>query len=331
MIVIVSIIIAVVAAFYASLLPEFAMFSRASKAVPALASLTAKYQDSSKNLAMPQRAPVYFLSHGGPDVMYNKDHAVYSVLQDIGKEITQKVKPKAVVVFSAHWQAKQDLIHVNNAVETDLIYDFYGFPDYMYKVQYPNKGDPALASRIIDLLSSAGIKAQGVKRGLDHGVWAGFHVAFDPVENPLKVPLVQVSLYKSEDPDQHYRLGQAMAPLRDEGVVIIGAGMSVHNLRDMWDVMASDDPSRPLPYAVSFDNALKEAVEAPVHQRQMALASVCGRPDAKQAHPWMDHLMPVHVTAGAAGPDLGKQLWTLHEGNFAWAQYRYGDVPGEAS
>ena len=129
--------------------------------------------------------------------MFNDDHPVFPVLQDIGKEITQKVKPKAVVVFSAHWQAKPDLIQVNNAVENDLIYEFvapfsdrcivprdrsdpydsfYGFPDYMYKVQYPNKGDPGLASRIISLLSTAGIKAEGVKRGLDHGVWAGFHV-----------------------------------------------------------------------------------------------------------------------------------------------------------
>ncbi|KUI54212.1 Extradiol ring-cleavage dioxygenase [Cytospora mali] len=280
---------------------------------------------------MQARAPVYFFSHGGPDVMYKMDHPVFPVLQEIGKEITQKVKPKAVVVFSGHWQAKPNLIQVNNAADTDIIYDFYGFPDHMYKVQYPNKGDPALASHIIDLLSSAGIKAEGVQRGLDHGVWAGFYVAFDPVENPLNVPLVQVSLYKSEDPDQHYRLGQAVASLRDEGIVIIGAGMSVHNLRDMWDVMTSDDPSRPLPYAVSFDNALKEAVESPVEERQMKMASVCGRPDAKEAHPWMDHLMPVHVTAGAAGSDVGKQIWTLHEGSFAWAQYRFGEVLGEIS
>lgn len=200
----------------------------------------------------------------------------------------------------------------------------------MYKAKYPSKGNPQLASHIIDLLTSAGIKAQGVKRGLDHGVWAGFHVAFHPTENPLTVPLVQVSLYHSEDPDQHYRLGQAVASLRDEGVVIIGAGMSVHNLRDMRTMMMSDDPSRPLPYAVSFDNALKEAVEAPVEERQMRMAAVCGRPDAKQAHPWMDHLMPIHVTAGAAGSDVGKQLWTKQEGCFAWAQYRFGEVPGES-
>lgn len=323
-VVIISIAVALVAAFYASLLPELLLPSQVSKAAAALSSLRSKAGLPTTNVTMASRPPVYFFSHGGPDVMYNKEHAVYPVLQNIGKEITQKVRPKAVVVFSAHWQAKPDLIQVNNVVENDLIYDFYGFPDYMYEAKYPSKGDPALASIILNLLSSAGIKSEGVRRGLDHGVWAGFHVAFDPVENPLDVPLVQVSLFKSEDPDQHYRLGQAVASLRDEGVVIIGAGMSVHNLRDMWDVMTSDDPTRPLPYAVSFDNALKEAVEAPVERRQMMLAGVCGRSDAKQAHPWMDHLMPVHVAAGAAGLDVGEQIWTLQEGNFAWAQYRFG-------
>ncbi|KAJ0123502.1 hypothetical protein J7T55_011967 [Diaporthe amygdali] len=321
-----SIVVALAAAFYASLLPELPVPSQVAKAATALSNLSSRIKSSTTNVTMASRPPVYFFSHGGPDVMYNTEHAVYPVLQNIGKEITQKVKPKAVVVFSAHWQAKPDLVQVNNAVENDLIYDFYGFPDYMYEAKYPSKGDPELASHILDLLSSAGIKSEGVKRGLDHGVWAGFHVAFDPVENPLNVPLVQVSLFKSEDPDQHYRLGQAVASLRDEGVVIIGAGMSVHNLRDMWDVMTSDDPARPLPYAVSFDNALKDAAEAPVEQRQMLLAAVCGRPDAKQAHPWMDHLMPVHVVAGAAGLDVGQQIWTLQEGNFAWAQYRFGQV-----
>lgn len=201
----------------------------------------------------------------------------------------------------------------------------------MYKAQYPNQGDPQLAGHIIELLAAAGIRSEGVQRGLDHGVWSGFHVAFDPAENPLGVPLVQVSLFKSEDPDAHFRLGQAVAALRDEGVVIIGAGMSVHNLRDMWTVMSSDDPGRPLPYAVSFDEALRDAVQAPVAERQMRMATVCGRPDAKQAHPWMDHLMPVYVAAGAAGADVGKQLWTMQEGCFAWAQYRFGDVPGKSA
>ena len=106
--------------------------------------------------------------------------------------------------------------------------------------------------------------------------------AFDPEKNPLKVPLVQVSLFHSEDPDLHYRLGQAVSSLRDEGVVIIGAGMSVHNLRDMWKAMGSPAP---MPYSVSFDEALKEAVEAAPSERQTRMAEAARRPDAKQAHP----------------------------------------------
>ncbi|KAK0613137.1 Extradiol ring-cleavage dioxygenase, class III enzyme, subunit B [Bombardia bombarda] len=275
------------------------------------------------------RAPVYFFSHGGayqpqPDVQYKTEHPVYPVLQAIGKEITQKVKPKAVVVFSAHWQAEPNEIHLNNAVNTDLIYDFYGFPPEFYKATYPHRGDPALASRILALLASAGIPARGMKRGPDHGVFSGFHVAFHPTLNPLNVPLVQVSLYNNEDPDAHHRLGQAVAALRDDNIVIIGTGMTVHNLGDLRKTWG--DPT-PMPYAVSFDKALKEAVEADPKERQARMAEVARRPDARRAHPWMDHLMPVYIAAGAAGEDEGVQTWTLHEGAFAWAQYRFGDIP----
>ncbi|KAJ2969518.1 hypothetical protein NUW58_g9972 [Xylaria curta] len=259
---------------------------------------------------MSTKAPVYFMSHGGPSTMFDTEHPVYPVLQKIGQEITQKVKPKAIVVFSAHWEAGPRDIQVNTAVTNDLIYDYYGFPPEYYKVQYPNKGDPELASKVIGLLRDAGIEAEGVKRGLDHGVYVGFSVAFHPDKNPLNIPIVQVSQYKSPDVDQHYRLGQAVAALRDENIVIIGAGMSVHNLRDMRFMFNS---SQPLPYVVSFDEALKPAMEAPPSERQARLADVAKRPDARQAHPHFDHLMPAYITAGAAGEDTGKQLWTHHD------------------
>ncbi|KAK3500879.1 Extradiol ring-cleavage dioxygenase, class III enzyme, subunit B [Neurospora crassa] len=274
------------------------------------------------------RPPVYFFSHGGPDVQYNTKHPVYPVLQAIGKEIIQKVKPKAVVVFSAHWQATPSEIHLNNGDgPTDLIYDFYGFPDHFYKATFPATGSPQLAAKIQQLLTKAAIQSKGLKRGLDHGVFSGFNVAFPPnTDQAITVPLVQVSLFKSEDPDAHYRLGQAVEELRDEGVVIICTGMTVHNLRDMQFTWG--DP-RPLPYAVSFDNALKEAVEGDAEGRLDRMREVVKRGDARQAHPWMDHLMPIYVAAGAAGKDKGVQTWTLHEGSFAWAQYRFGDVPEE--
>ncbi|KAH8162065.1 hypothetical protein CIB48_g6179 [Xylaria polymorpha] len=259
---------------------------------------------------MAKKAPVYFMSHGGPTTMFDTEHPVYPVLQKIGQEITQKVKPKAIVVFSAHWEAGPRNIQVNTAVTNDLIYDYYGFPPDYYDVNYPHKGDPELASKVLGLLRDAGIEAEGVKRGLDHGVYVGFSVAFHPEKNPLNIPIVQVSQYKSQDVDQHYRLGQAVQALRDENIVVIGAGMSVHNLRDLRFAFNS---SQPLPYVVSFDEALKPAMEAPPSERQARLAEVAKRPDARQAHPHFDHLMPAYITAGAAGDDTGRQIWTYHE------------------
>ncbi|KAK4102692.1 LigB-domain-containing protein [Parathielavia hyrcaniae] len=306
----------------------FSSSSPLARKLPTLAQIKAysnlfrpAHQPSSSSMP---KAPVYFFSHGGPDVQYNKTHPVYPILQAIGKEITQKVKPKAVVVFSAHWQAEPNEIHLNDAEDTDLIYDFYGFPPEFYQATFPSKGSPALASHILTLLSASGIQARGLQRGLDHGVFSGFNVAFDPASNPLRCPLVQVSLFGSEDPDAHYRLGRAVAPLRDDNVVVIGTGMTAHNLRDMR--LAWGSPA-PIPYVVSFDEALREAVEADPGVRQERMAAVARRPDAKLAHPWADHLMPVYVAAGAAGEDKGVQTWTLHEGSFAWGQYRFGDVP----
>ncbi|KKK27160.1 aromatic ring-opening dioxygenase LigB subunit [Aspergillus rambellii] len=260
--------------------------------------------------------------------MYEVDHPAYKQLTKIGREITSKVQPRAVVVFSAHWQAGTDTIQVNTAEITDLIYDFYGFPSHYYKEKYPNVGSKEIATKVLDALGEAGIKAEGVKRGLDHGVWASFKCAFEPDSNPLNVPVVQVSLFKTEDPMQHYRLGQAVSKLRDENILIVVSGMAVHNLRDMQFTWGNP---RPLPYTVSFDEALKDAVVTPPAERAKAMADLLKRGDARQAHPTFDHLLPIHIGAGAAGDDLGKRLWTLKEGSMSWAQYRFGEVANASS
>jgi 4,5-DOPA dioxygenase extradiol len=142
-----------------------------------------------------------------------------------------------------------------------VIYDYYGFPAHYYKVKYPNTGSKEVSSKVLSALKTSGISAKGVSRGLDHGVFAPFTVAFNPESNPLNVPLVQVSLFDSDDADQHYRLGEAMQGLREEGIVVIVSGMAVHNLRDMWQAMQRPAP---MPYSLSFDAALKEAVEQKV-------------------------------------------------------------------
>jgi len=259
--------------------------------------------------------------------MEDTAHPAYAKLQEIGHEITHKVQPKAVVVFSAHWQGDRDTIEVNTAESMGLIYDFYGFPAHYYDYHYPNVGSPALADRVLSLFKTAGIKAEGVRRGLDHGVWASFMCAFDPQRNPLNVPIVQVSLFDSDDADQHFRLGAAVAALRDEGVQIIVSGMAVQNLRAMFKLRGGPGA---LEYTYSFDEALRAAVEAPVEERQRAMRELLTRPDARKAHPSFEHLLPIHVGAGAAGTDMGKRLWTMPEGSMSWALFRYGDVAAAA-
>jgi 4,5-DOPA dioxygenase extradiol len=120
--------------------------------------------------------PVYFLGIGGPNFMENVEHPAYAKLTEIGQEITTKVKPKAVVVFSAHWQAEGNRIEINTAEKTDIIYDFQGFPPHYYEYEYPYEGSPEVAEKVIEKFSTAAIEIKRVRRGLDHGVWAGFIV-----------------------------------------------------------------------------------------------------------------------------------------------------------
>ncbi|KAK7208348.1 aromatic ring-opening dioxygenase LigB subunit [Myxozyma melibiosi] len=280
------------------------------------------------NSAAQNRTPVYFFSHGGPTFMYSDkdsdggDLGAFNTLRKIGKEIVEKVKPKAVVVFSAHWQSSKDTIEVNSAEITDLIYDFYGFPSYMYKEEYPNVGSQSVAQKVINQLQASGIKAKAVNRGLDHGVWVPFKVAFPPETNPLKVPVIQVSLFKTEDPNQHVALGKALAPLRDENILIIGSGMTVHNLREMgyyWGSVA--------PYAKKFDTMVENAVEYTGEQRENALAGLIKTSEANKAHPTKEHLLPIYIAAGAAYNEKGTLLYTSQTSSLAWGEYRFGAAP----
>ena len=267
--------------------------------------------------------------------MYDVAHPAYTRLALLGHEIVTKVKPKAVIVFSAHWEAdRPGLIQVNTAVHEPLIYDFYGFPGHYYKERFLHQGSPEVAERVLGVLKEAGIPAEGVERGLDHGVWAAFKVAFDDQfgkGGSLEgVPLVQVSLFDIErgatgmDAEKHIKLGKAVEKLREEGILIIVSGMAVHNLRDR----GYGGLGQVMEYTETFDEALKEAVESfgTGEERDKAMVGLLSRPDARRAHPSFEHLLPIHVGIGAAGSDRGERLWTLKDGSMSWAQYRFGDV-----
>ena len=142
---------------------------------------------------------------------------------------------------------------------------------------------------------------------------------------------MQVSLLSEDDPDAHYRLGRAIAQLRQEQIQIICSGMAVHNLRDLGRTMA--DPKTILPYTTTFDEALREAVtesslssssSSSPDERQQKMAALVKRLDARSAHPTLEHLMPIYIAAGAAHDVAGERLWTHLEGSLSWAQYRFG-------
>ncbi|KAK6436320.1 hypothetical protein LTR95_007491 [Oleoguttula sp. CCFEE 5521] len=274
------------------------------------------------------RTPVLFLSHGGPNLFEDTKHPAYAQLQKIGHQVTHQIKPKAVVVISAHWQGGPKTIEVNTATSQGLIYDYYGFPPHFYELQYPNTGSPELAERVLGHLGDAGIKSEPVRRGLDHGVFSPFYVAFNPDTNPLQVPVVQVSLFDSDSISQHLALGRALAPLRDQGIQLICSGMAVHNIRDM--VAAFSRPGFVAPYVKPFDDALTAAVtQEGAEERRKALEALVKRKDVGKAHPSLEHLMPVVVAAGAAGEgEKGERLWGLNEGGGSWAQFRFGEMVG---
>jgi aromatic ring-opening dioxygenase catalytic subunit (LigB family) len=181
-----------------------------------------------------------------------------------------------------------------------LIYDYYGFPEHTYKIKYEAPGAPALAREIRELLTQAGIPARlDPQRGFDHGVFIPFKLIYPNAD----IPTVQLSLKAGLDPAAHIEIGRAIAPLREQGVLIVASGISYHNLRDF-----GVDPN---PASDRFDTWLAEAVSAPdPGLRNERLLQWKLAPAARNAHPREEHLIPLMVAAGAARDDLGYKVFT---------------------
>jgi aromatic ring-opening dioxygenase catalytic subunit (LigB family) len=175
-----------------------------------------------------------------------------------------------------------------------MLYDYYGFPPESYEITWPAPGNPELAARVRGLLEHAGFEtAADAERGYDHGTFVPLKLTYPDAD----MPICQLSLIRGLDPAKHIALGRALAPLRDEGVFIIGSGLSYHNLR------AFGPGARPV--SVAFDSWLREAISLPAEARDRALVGWSSAPAARQAHPREEHLLPLMVVAGAAGDDLG--------------------------
>ncbi|WP_085315293.1 DODA-type extradiol aromatic ring-opening family dioxygenase [Derxia lacustris] len=252
-------------------------------------------------MSTPLRQPTVYLPHGGGPCFFmdwpGDPHAWDKLAAWLrGLVATLPEKPKAILVISGHWETGE--LALTGAARPELIYDYYGFPEHTYQLKFPASGDPALAARVSGLLNAAGFPAHvDAERGYDHGVFIPFLL----VTPEADIPVLQLSLHHSLDPALHLAIGRALAPLRDEGVLIAGSGMSFHNLRVRGSV-----PGRAVPGTEEFDRWLTAAVEAPPAERDALLTGWEAAPFARHAHPREEHLLPLMVVAGAAGTDAGK-------------------------
>lgn len=265
-----------------------------------------------------RRMPAYFISHGGgpwpwlkgrmPGVYENLDASLKGVPRQLG------VIPRAVLVVSGHWEERD--FTVMSSPRPPMVYDYSGFPAFTYQIKYPAAGSPDVAQRVQELLRGAGFGAPADSgRGYDHGTFAPLAAIYPEAD----VPVLQLSIRRDYDVDAHLAAGRALAPLRDEGVLIVASGLSYHNLRRFGTEGAR--PSR------EFDAWLTEAVCGSVGgDRNAKLRAWTSAPSARLAHPEEDHLIPLMVAVGAAEDEAGEVVY--HEEAFFGAltvsSYRFG-------
>ena len=258
------------------------------------------------------RMPVAFLTHGGGPwpivdigVPGRPDDERGSLLKHLGDvRHLMPTPPKALVVISAHWEAPVPT--VMSAAYPPMLFDYSGFPPEAYALTWPAPGSPGLAARVRDLLARSGFSTgEDTKRGFDHGTFIPLKVAFPNAD----VPVVQLSLIAGLDAKDHLKMGRALAPLRDEGVFIIGTGNSFHNLGALRAAMRGSAQG-PRDQAATFDAWLRATVTATPAARDERLGNWQDAPFGRQAHPREEHLVPLMVVAGAAGRDAGVVTWS---------------------
>ncbi|CAK7897824.1 hypothetical protein CAAN1_04S01706 [[Candida] anglica] len=318
--------------------------------------------------------PALFISHGGPNFIYKDEETQrpWNQVRKLGQTIKNNWKPDYIVVVSAHWQSSgsnlieisvppppkpissvdKSISPVDSTVENPLIYDFYGFPNHMYREQFHSKGSSLIAEQLQAKLKEHGFHAHVTPRGIDHGVWVPFKVAFsdyntqsgvqpkEPTWDLPNTPVIQVSLTSNDrDFDSHYRLGEVLDHFRRNLIwdqsenrhlkgLVIGSGMSVHNLRDLRYVFEG----RNAPYVKPFSDLLSTALTSgnTKENKKRVLDNLKEiqanhRDLLYRAHPTLEHFLPVVVVSASAGLSPVKELFMDYQGSLAWGMYQFGE------
>jgi aromatic ring-opening dioxygenase catalytic subunit (LigB family) len=261
--------------------------------------------------------PTLFINHGGgpcfflePGPMRNTWRELETYLRGVMATLTEQ--PRAILAISGHWE--EGVPTVNAGAHPPLLFDYGGFPAHTYRLTWPAPGHPVLAARVRELLSAAGI-ANGMEttRGWDHGVFVPLKVMVPGAD----IPLVQLSLQRGLDPARHLAIGEALRPLREEGVLILGSGQSYHNMRDFFSGRPVDAK------AEAFDAWLRAAMIDGA-TRDDALIHWEDAPCARNAQPHADHLLPLMVAAGAASGEPGVVHFHGHALGKPISGFRFG-------
>lgn len=262
------------------------------------------------------RMPTYFISHGGgpwPWIanMRQMLHSLEVSLAHMPAELPEV--PKAILMVSGHWE--EDSFAVMTSPAPGMVYDYGGFPPETYKIVYPAPGAPEIALRAADLIKAAGLPVSlDAQRGFDHGTFAPAYVMYPKAE----VPIFQVSMRHGYDPAAHFALGRALAPLRNEGVLIVGSGLSYHNLRLFGP--GAKEPSK------AFDDWLAGVMARPKTERTAALIDWESAPYARVCHAREDHLVPLFTALGAAEDEPATMVYHDENvfGGVTASSYRFG-------
>lgn len=247
---------------------------------------------------MNHKMPTLFVSHGSPGLLIDQG-PTFEFFKSLGKLFP---RPQAILCISAHWWLAELTVTSNS--QSKLIYDFYGFPKALYDIQYPSPGHHRLAHTVQEMLTQAGFACNlDENRGLDHGAWSPLNLIYPAAD----IPVIQLSLKTDFDLKSHFKVGQALEPLREQGILIFASGGVTHNLREFTQF---DIDAPPQPYAKAFDNWLCQAIETADQDSVFNYQSKA--PHAKRNHPTPEHLLPLLVSLGAGGKGINGQR--LHQG-----------------